>query len=97
MSRIKFPLDGIKFDSGEEMKWSKNNWTMLKTRIFDVDTTEFKIEFKKNNDSFYQKFWIENSGFWGEYKFRLLQILFNVLKGPHKIKSTSIPAPPVVV
>ena len=73
ISRIKFPLDGAKFDSGEEMKWSKNNWTMLKTRIFDVDTTEFKIEFKKNNDSFYQKYWIENSGFWGEYKFKLIE------------------------
>lgn len=73
ISRIKFPLDGAKFDSGEEMKWSINNWTMLKTRIFDVDTTEFKVEFKKNKDSFYEKFWIENSGFWGEYKFRLIE------------------------
>ncbi|MFN7045969.1 MAG: hypothetical protein ACK4M1_12300 [Flavobacterium sp.] len=73
MSRIKFPLDGVKFDSGEEIKWSKNNWTILKTKIFDVDTSEFKIEYKKNNDSFYQKFWIENSGFWGEYKFGLIE------------------------
>lgn len=73
MSSIKFPLDGIKFDSGKEMKWSKNNWSMLKTRIFDVDTSEFKIQYIKNNDSFYQKFWIENSGFWGEYQFRLIE------------------------
>ena len=33
ISRIKFPLDGAKFDSGEEMKWSINNWTMLKALL----------------------------------------------------------------
>ncbi|TAF09524.1 MAG: DUF4348 domain-containing protein [Flavobacteriia bacterium] len=72
MSRINFPLDGIKVDSDVEKKWSKMNWTVLKTKIYEVDTTEFKIQYKKANDSFYQKFWIENSGFWGEYKFRLI-------------------------
>lgn len=32
-----------------------------------------KLNLKKNKDSFYEKFWIENSGFWGEYKFRLIE------------------------
>ena len=72
MSRIIFPLDGIKVEYDGEKKWSKKNWTTLKTKIYDVDTTEFKIEYKKTNDSFYQKFWIEDSGFWGEYRFRLI-------------------------
>ena len=72
MSRIIFPLDGIKVEYDGEKKWSKKNWTTLKTKIYDVDTTEFKIEYKKTNDSFYQKFWIEDSGFWGEYRFGLI-------------------------
>jgi hypothetical protein len=72
MSRIKFPLKGVKVDSDGKLEWSKSNWATLKTKIFDIDTTQYKIEYKKTKHSFYQKFWIENSGFWSEYKFDVI-------------------------
>ena len=72
MSRIKFPLEGYQFDSEGKTNWSKTNWITLKTKIYDIDTTEYKIEFKKTDKSFSEKFWVENSGFWSEYKFEVI-------------------------
>lgn len=72
MSRIKFPLEGHQLSSDGEINWSKANWTTLKTKIHDIDTTEYKIDYKKTDKSFYQKFWVENSGFWSEYKFKVI-------------------------
>lgn len=72
MSRIRFPLEGKKSDGFDKQNWSEKNWDILKTKIFDVDTTEFKIEFKKTDTEFFQKCYIPNSGFKNEYRFELL-------------------------
>jgi hypothetical protein len=71
-SRIKHPLEGYSNDSGEQTNWSKENFGLLKTRIYDVDTTEYKVYYNKTHNEFTQKFWIENSGFWSEYTFKLI-------------------------
>lgn len=72
MSRIKFPLQGIKVDGEGEKKWSKKNWITMKAKIYDVDTTRFKTDYKKTDDSFTEKFWIEDSGYVSEYRFNLI-------------------------
>lgn len=69
MSRIKFPLKGFQVDGNIKSQWTKENWSLMKVRIFDVDTTEIKVKFEKKENQFYEKFWLENSGFWGESQF----------------------------
>lgn len=72
VSRIQQPLEGLRFDGESEIKWTKENLPFLTTRIYDVDTSEYKISYKKTKNEFIEKVWIENSGFWSEYKFRLI-------------------------
>lgn len=72
MSRIKFPLEGKMVDESGDTKWTKQNWLMMKVKIYDIDKKKYKVEYKKSKSSFYQKFWIEGSGFGAEYRFELL-------------------------
>jgi hypothetical protein len=72
MSRIKFPLSGVKIDSTSKKEWNKDNWPLMKTRIYDIDTTKYKIEYKKTDNAFTQKFWLEDSDFSSEYRFELI-------------------------
>ena len=59
-------------DGTGETQWTRENFGLLKTRIYDVDTSEFNISYKKTHNKFIQKFWIDNSGFWSEFKFKLI-------------------------
>lgn len=34
--------------------------------------TTFKVSFSKTDSSFIQKVWLEDSGYWSEYKFSLI-------------------------
>lgn len=73
MKRIKFPLEGQNIDGFEKNKWEKADWTMLKTKIYDVDTTKFKTNYKKTNTDFIEKCCIEDSGFSSEYRFKKIE------------------------
>lgn len=72
ISRITFPLNGLNIDGLDENEWTKDNWPLMKTRIYDIDTTQFKIEYKKTKNTFAQKFWLKDSSFGSEYRFELL-------------------------
>jgi hypothetical protein len=72
ISRIKFPLEGFSTDGNEEKKWTKDNWDLLKTKIYDIDTSHYKISYKKTDKSFTEKIWVEDSGFSMEYRFELI-------------------------
>lgn len=72
MSRIVFPLNGIHIDGFEETKWDKKNWILIKTKYYDVDTTQFKVKYNKTSKTFTQKAWIENSGFSSECRFEII-------------------------
>ncbi|MBK6479482.1 MAG: hypothetical protein IPF93_14775 [Saprospiraceae bacterium] len=52
MSRLKFPLQG---HDGVGNKWTKTNWTLMKGRIYEVDKSQYKVEYKKTDKSFFQK------------------------------------------
>ena len=45
MSRIKFPLQGKMVDESGDTKWSKQNWLMMKVKIYDIDKKKYKIEY----------------------------------------------------
>ena len=72
ISRLKFPLKGSPDRGNINEKWTKVNWHILKTKIYDVDTTQYKVAFEKHEKSFIEKVWLEDSGFSFEYKFELI-------------------------
>jgi len=71
ISRLKFPLKGGP-DGDNNEKWTKKNWSMLKTKIYDVDKSQYKVSYKRDKKSFTEKIWIEDSGFEFECKFELI-------------------------
>lgn len=72
LSRIKHPLQGMRMDGSETIKWTKDNWMMMKTKIYDIDTTQYKTSYQKTDVTFNQKVWIENSGFSSECRFEVM-------------------------
>lgn len=72
MSRISFPLKGEKVDWNGQQQWTIKNWVTLKTKIYDVSTSEFKTDYKKTDSTFVQKFWLKDSGYFSEYRFELI-------------------------
>ena len=44
----------------------------MKGRIYEVDKSQYKVEYNKTDKSFFQKVWIENSGFNSECRFELI-------------------------
>lgn len=72
VSRLKFPIEGGPDRGDNNEIWSRENWSMLKTKIYDVDTTQYKVSYEKLKRSFTQKVWIEDSGFRFEYRFELI-------------------------
>jgi hypothetical protein len=69
MSRLKFPLQGHN-EFGN--KWTVDNWDIMKSKIYEVDKSQFKVEFKKTEKIFFQKVWIDGSGFSSECRFELV-------------------------
>ena len=72
MARTRFPLEGMSVDGFNELKWTRDNLPLLKTRVYDIDTAQYKIAFKKTQKTFTEKIWIENSGFSFECRFELI-------------------------
>ncbi|HMQ05730.1 MAG TPA: DUF4348 domain-containing protein [Saprospiraceae bacterium] len=73
LARIHFPLEGYRNDPEGETKWSKDNWEMMKVKIYDVNKKDFKTTWIKEAESFYQKVWIDGSGFLSEYRFERIK------------------------
>ena len=44
----------------------------MKVKIYDIDKSQFKVEFKKTDKTFMQRVWIANSGFNSECRFELI-------------------------
>ncbi len=72
VSRLKFPIGGMSIKGFEKTQWTRDNLPLLKTKIYDVDTTQYKVTFKKTEKMFTQKVWIENSEFSSEFRFELI-------------------------
>lgn len=71
-SRIRFPLGGMMVEAGEKTAWTRQNFPLMKVRIQDVDTKEYKVSTDKQPTSFTQRVWLEASEFSSEYKFELI-------------------------
>ena len=73
MTRIAFPLEGGMEDSNGRVAWTSENWNPLKVKIQDIDTNTYKIDTKKTETRFEQKFWLPGSGFSSEYHFKRIK------------------------
>jgi hypothetical protein len=73
MSRIVFPLEGISVDGFEQQEWTRENWEILKTSVYDIDTAEYKWSVNKTAKEFVEKIWIEDSGFSLEYRYKIIK------------------------
>ena len=72
ISRLNFPLKGGPDNEDGQDEWTKENWSILKTKIYDVDTSIYKVFYEKHEKSFTEKVWLKNSGFSFEYKYELI-------------------------
>lgn len=72
LSRLNFPLKGGPVGGDTNEEWTKGNWRMLRTKIYDVETTQYKVSYEKQYNSFTEKVWLEDSGFSFEYKYELI-------------------------
>jgi hypothetical protein len=72
MSRIIFPLQGLRQFGKEEIPWTADNWELMKTRIYQVDNTQFKTKIKQKKKYFEQTLWIEGTSFSSIRRFELL-------------------------
>lgn len=43
LNRLDFPLQGEKVNYDNTEKWTPENWMVIKTKIRDIDTTQFNI------------------------------------------------------
>ncbi len=73
VSRYKYPMGGKLLKGSVETAWTKQNMPLMLTKIYDVDTSEYQVVFKKTKKVFTQKVWIENSDFSSEYRFELIK------------------------
>lgn len=72
LSRIPFPIGGQCVNDVENTHWSKKNWEFLKTPVaLDTDTTECRHSLVMSDSMVTEKFWIDQSGFKVERRFRL--------------------------
>jgi hypothetical protein len=72
LSRIPFPIDGQCVNDVENAHWSKKNWEFLKTPVaLDADTTECRHSLVMSDSMVTEKFWIDQSGFKVERRFKL--------------------------
>jgi hypothetical protein len=72
LSRIPFPIDGQCVNDVQNARWSKKNWEFLKTPVsLDPDTTECRHSLTMTDSMVTEKFWIDQSGFKVERRFKL--------------------------
>jgi len=72
VSRIAFPIGGKYVDGSNQYSWTKQNWKQLKSPVgARVDTSQYKYRLVKTDSSVTEKFWIDQSGFSIERRFKL--------------------------
>lgn len=72
VSRVKFPIQGKKINGFNNEEWNSKNWEILHTKISAVNTNEFKTNTIRTDSTFIEKCFIPNSGFYTEYRYKLI-------------------------
>lgn len=72
LSRIPFPIKGKLVEGSDDVEWTEDNWPIMKVPIWDINDPDFRTDFERKETEFFQKVWIENTGFLSEYRFELI-------------------------
>lgn len=72
MSRIKLPLEGYFIEGDEKVKWTKDNIITQKGSVYDVDTTNFKVEIIKTDTTILTRIYKIDSEIDIQNKFELI-------------------------
>ena len=71
LSRIAFPIGGHYAEGEYSHEWTDKNWELLKEPVAETATTqEYKHGFQKTDTTVIEKYWIEESGFKVERRFK---------------------------
>ena len=71
ISRITFPIGGHYAEAENSQAWTAKNWELLKEPVRETpDTTEYKHDLQQTDTTVIEKYWLENSGFKTERRFK---------------------------
>lgn len=71
LARVNFPIGGKSIDGFEKHDWTLKNWEMLKTLVIETSQTkDYKHSLTKSDTLVIEKYWIPESGFEVERKFK---------------------------
>lgn len=74
LSRINFPIEGKSIDGFDKQEWSSKNWEMLKTPVVEKsENKEYEHSLVKSDTLVIEKYWIKDSGFLVERKFKKIK------------------------
>ena len=73
MSRVQFPVRGQRIDHDTSFTWNKDNWMLIKYKVREIDTSEFRIRISETSNMVTEEveYKIE-SGFFFESKYQLI-------------------------
>ena len=71
LSRISFPIGGHFADANDSYKWTPENWVLMRVPVKEkVQSNIYQHELHKTDTSVTERFWIDNSGFDVERRFK---------------------------
>ncbi len=71
LARITFPIGGKSINGFEKHEWKLENWEMLKNCVVEKSATkDYKHSLTKSDTLVVEKYWIPESGFEVERKFK---------------------------
>ncbi|POY38078.1 hypothetical protein C3L50_12445 [Flavobacterium alvei] len=71
LSRINFPIEGKLIEGFEKQNWTSKNWELMKIPVSEKSLLpKYKHSVRKTDEVVVEKFWIDNSDFLVERKFK---------------------------
>jgi hypothetical protein len=71
-SRLLFPLEGEKIVDEQAHSWTPGNWTLIRASVYEIDTTEYKVEIEDQETLKSFRIYIPDSGFELLIKFKIV-------------------------
>ena len=71
LSRINFPIEGKLIEGFDKQDWTYKNWELMKIPVSEKSSLpNFEHSVRKTEEVVIEKFWIDNSGFHFERRFK---------------------------